>query len=325
MKYRILLTLSLLLLLLTGCTKEDLSACATSTADKYNFKCSFALNDEHTDQFSKLVNKVDLYIFDSSGLLAKHISEVNDHLPEGYTIPVDLNHGTYTAVLYGTVNGNTEVVVGTKQGNLTTPLKPMKEGESRLSDMRLMLNSITGQTDKDLGVILHGMVPKFTVTSQPDTHEVLFTRDTHVVELNISGLESQISKALSLPDVAVRIECNNKAYLYDNTLDMELGQVTYAPYGQDYSNNILVSRLSVLRLFKEHPMILKIYSGNSVILQLDLTAEIMKSPSYTTNEDLDREDKFVIDITGPTPGDTSGDFSVIVNGWTTTTTGGIIG
>lgn len=317
MKYRILLTLSFLLLLLSGCTKEDLSVCVTSTA----FKCSFELNNEHTDQFAKLVNKVDLYIFDGSGLLVKHISEAKDYLPEGYTISADLNYGTYTAVLYGTVNGNKEVSVGTKQGDLTTALAAMKEGESRMSDMRLMLSSITGQTDRDLEVVLHGMVSQFTVTMKPETHNVQFIRNTHVVELNIRGLDYLMSETFALPDVSVRVEGNNKAYLYDNTLDMELGKVTHAPYWQEYSNDILVSRLSVLRLFKEHPMTLKIYSGNNIIWQLNLTAEIMKSPDYTTNEDLDREDKFIIDIKVTT----AGDITVVVNGWTTTTAGEIIG
>lgn len=317
MKYRILLTISLLLLLLSGCTKDDLSVCVTSTA----FKCSFEFNDEQTDQFAKLVNKIDLYIFDASGLLVKHISEAKEHLPEGYTVTTNLNYGTYTAVLYGTVDGNKEVSVGTKQGNLTTVLKAMKEGESRMADMRLMLNSITGQTDKDLGVVLHGMVSNFTVTSTPETHNVQFIRNTHVMELNVSGLENITTPARSLSDVLVRVEGNNKAYLYDNTLDMELGKVTHAPYWQKFSNNILVSRLSVLRLFKEHPMTLKIYHGNNNIWQLNLTAEIMKSPDYTTNEDLDREDKFIINVKITT----AGDITITVNGWTTTASSEIIG
>lgn len=326
MKYRILLTISFLLLLLSGCTKDDLSVCVTSTA----FKCRFEFNDGQTDQFAKLVNKVDLYIFDGSGLLVKHISHTQDYLPEGYTVTTDLNYGTYTAVLYGTVGSNKEVSVGTKQGNLTTALKAMKEGESRMSDMRLMLNSITGQTDRDLEVILHGMVSNFEVTSVPQKvpHNVSFISNTNVIELNISGLENLISEPHSITDqtraindVSVRIEGNNKAYLYDNTLDMELGKVTHAPYWQKFSNNILVSRLSVLRLFKEYPMTLKIYHGNNNIWQLNLTAEIMKSPDYTTNEDLDREDKFIINVKITT----AGDITITVNGWTTTASSEIIG
>lgn len=316
MRYRILLTISLLLLLI-GCTKEDMSVCVTSTS----FKCGFDYNDDHTDQFVKLVNKVDLYIFDASGLLVKHISQSQDNLPVGYTVATQLNYGTYTAVMYGTVNGNNEVSVGAKQGNLTTALKPMAENESQMADMRLMLNSITGQTNKDLGVVLHGMISKFTVTSKPETHSVPSIRNTHVVELSVSGLESMINPSRAVSDVSVRIEGNNKAYLYDNTLDMELGKVTYAPYWQEYSNDILVSRLSVLRLFKEHPMTLKIYSGNEVIHTMDLTAEIMKSPTYATNDDLDREDTFAIDIKVTS----TGGFTVTVNGWTTTTSGEIVG
>lgn len=318
MKYRALLIFSFLLsLFVTGCTKETLSDCAIRTA----FRCSFELNNEHTDQFSKLVNQVDLYIFDVSGLLIRHISQTQERFPEGHTIAVDLKYGVYTAVLYGTIAGNDEVVVGLKQGDLSTALAAMQVGESHMSDMRLMLNSVTGQTDRDLEVVLHGMVSQFTVAGKSETHNVPFIRDTHVVELNISGLEYLMPQPGSLPDVAVRIEGNNKAYLYDNSLDMELGKVIHAPYWQEYSNDLLVSRLSVLRLFKEHPMTLKIYSGGHVIWQLNLTAEIMKSPSYATNEDLDREDQFVVAVKVTT----TGDITVVVNGWTTTTAGEIIG
>lgn len=314
---RILLTFSLLLLLLSGCTQEDLSTCVTRTT----FACSFELNDEHTDQFSKLVNKVDLYIFDGSGLLIKHVSHTQNRLPEGYTLDADLDRGTYTAVLYATADGNKEVLVGTKQGNLTTALASMKVGESRMEDTRLMLNSLSGESNKDLGVVLHGMVSKFTVTGKSQVHHVSFMRNTHVVELHVSGLGYLVPQTDALPNVEVRIEGNNKAYLYNNTLDMELGKVTHTPYWQEYTNNNLTSRLSVLRLFKEQPMTLKIYEGDRAIWQMNLTEEIMKSPNYSTNEDLDREDMFVVNITVTV----SGDLTIVVNGWTTTTAGEIIG
>lgn len=314
---RILLACSLLLLLLSGCTKEDMSSCVTRTA----FTCKFELNNEHTDQFAKLVNNVDLYIFDGSGLLVKHISHTQYYLPQGYTIAADLNHGTYTAVMYGTVNGNKEVVVGAKQGSLTTAPAAVKEGESRIEDIRLMLNSVSGKSDKDLGVVLHGMVSQFAVTSKPETHNVAFTRNTNTVELNVSGLEHFVPQTRALPGAEVRIEGNNKAYLHDNTLDMELGKVTHAPFWQRYANSKLTAHLSVLRLFKEHPMVLKIYDGNKVIWQLNLTEEILKSPDYSTNEDLDREDMFKVNITVTT----SGDMTIVVNGWTTTTAGEVVG
>lgn len=323
MKYKLLILPILLLLLTTGCTKEDLSVCTAPTSvTSVAFKCRFDFNNQNTDQFSELVNKVDLYIFDASGILLRHISETNPSFPKDYTITApDIPQGTYSAVLYGTVSENKGVAIGAKRGDLNTTLIPMQEGESRKSDLRLMLNSVTGQTDKDLQVVLHGMVSQFTVTNQSQTHNVSFIRDTHVVELNISGLGYLTPETLAMPDVAVRIEGSNRAYMYDNTLDMELGKVIHAPYWQNYATNILVSRLSVLRLFKEHPMTLKIYNGNNVIWQLNLTAEIMKSPDYTTNEDLDREDKFVVRIVVTA----TGDLSITVNGWTTTTSSEIIG
>lgn len=323
MKYRLLFILSLFTLMISGCTKEDLSVCVTRTT----FKCIFELNNEQVDRFDKLVNKVDLYIFDESGLLVKHVSQSQSYLPQGYTIATDLNYGKYTAVLYGNRNGNDGTLVGTKQGNLTTALAAMKEGESMMSDMRLMLNSVNGFSDKDLDAVLHGMVSNFEVTSVPQKvpYEVSFVRNTNVVELNITGLENLILEPLNttraIDDVAVRIEGNNKAYLHDNTIDTELGKVSHAPYWQKFLNNILESKVSVLRLFKEHPMTLKVYTGNDEIFNLNLTEEIMKSPKYSTNEDLDREDTFVVDVNVTT----GGDLTIVVNGWTTTTSSEIIG
>lgn len=320
MRLRTLLifAMSSLMLLMAGCIKEDLSVCVTRTS----FKCVYDFNKAESDLFDQLVNKVDVYIFDASGLLVKHLSQVQDYLPQGYTISTDLKYGRYTAVLYGTVNGNNGVAVGAKQGDLTKALKAMKVGENRIEDLRLMLNSLNGYSDKDLNVVLHGMVSQFEVTSaEKEPYNVSFIRNTSVVEMNIRGLENLVSETRALSDIAVRIEGNNKAYLHDNTLDMELGKVNHAPYWQRFSNDVLAVKSSVLRLFKEYPMTLKIYNGNDVIWKLNLTAEIMKSPHYDTNEDLDREDTFVINVTV----NTAGDFTIVVNGWTTTTSSDIIG
>lgn len=321
MKYRLLTLPILLLLLLMGCTKEDQSICVTPIT----FHCYFDFNNQNIDQFSKLVNKVDLYIFDQSGLLVRHVSETKDLLPPDYRITVsDMPKGVYSAVLYGTVSGNDGVTIGAKQGDLNTVLLPMQEGQSRITDLRMMLNSISGQTDKDLNTVLHGIVPSFDVTNEPKTHPVSFIRDTHTVNLKIEGLEYLATKrSPSIPseDVSLRIEANNKAFLYDNTIDMELGQVVYSPFSQSYTEEVLTAELSVLRLLKEYPFTLKIHEGNKLIWQMNLTAEILKSPDYTTNEDLDREDTFIVRIKVTT----AGDITVIVNGWTTTTAGEIIG
>lgn len=323
MRYIKILALSLFMLCSMGCTKEDLSVCVTRTA----FKCVFDLNNEHTDQFYKLVNKVDLYIFNGSGILVKHIAQSQNNLPQGYTFEIDLNYGNYTAVMYGTQNGYNGVSVGAKQKNLTTALAAMKEGQSSISDLRLMLNSINGFSDKDLGVVLHGMVPSFEVSSIPrkTPHKVAFTRNTKVVELNISGLENIIDEPTkatrALNDIAVRIDGENKAYLYDNALDMELGKVSHAPYSLSFANKILTCKTSVLRLFAEHPMTLKVFQGSDEIWKLNLTAEIMKSPKYANNADLDREDTFVIDVKITS----EGGFTITVNGWNTTSSDNVIG
>lgn len=325
MKYRLLLAFASLAFLVTGCVKENVSVCISNTL----FKCSFVFNNDSTDQLSNLVNKIDLYIFDASGLLVRHISEVYDSLPENYSTAITLSSGTYTAVMYGTVSTNDGVVVGAKQGNLTTPLLPMQEGQSRMSDMRLMLNSINGQSDKDLQTVLHGMLSQFTVTSKSQTRTISFIRNTSTVEVSVGGLDNMIAEPTPTllgstraeSDIAVRIEGNNKAFLYDNTLDMELGRAIYAPYWQQFSSETLTAQLSVLRLFKEYPMTLKIYHLGSLMWQLNLTEEIMKSPEYSTNEDLDREDKFDIEVTVSA----AGDFTISVNGWTTTTSGEIVG
>lgn len=320
MRLRTLLifAISSLMLLMAGCTKEDLSVCVTRTS----FRCVYDFNNTESDLFDKLVNKVDVYIFDESGLLVKHISQAQDYLPQGYTISTDLKYGRYTAVMYGRVNGNNGVAIGAKQGDLTKALKAMKVGENRIEDLRLMLNSLNVYSDKNLDAVLHGMVSQFEVTSvKKEPYNVSFIRNTSVVEMNIRGLENLVSETRALSDITVRIEGNNKAYLYDNTLDVELSKVNYAPHWQRFSNNVLVAKSSVLRLFKEHPMTLKIYNGNDVIWKLNLIEEIMKSPDYNTNEDLDKEDTFVINVTV----NAAGDFTIVVNGWTTTTSSEIIG
>ncbi|MEG1608133.1 MAG: FimB/Mfa2 family fimbrial subunit [Mucinivorans sp.] len=316
---QIILSLSLLAIsAFCGCVKEDLSGCMFPVKLGY----SFELNDTHTDLFADRIHSLDIYIFDSHGLLVSQLHPTSPSatgFPASYATTLNLSQGVYTAVAYGDLVDHTRV--GSLK-DINTPLGTMVTGQSTLAQLRLQLLTTEGMYNKEFSPLYHGLLSSFEVRDEGSLYRMPLVRLNHNIQVKVQGVEHLIpSGSKALEPLTASAKGLSGGYLHDNTFDKAMDSVLYRPFNQLFSDKLLVSDFSVLRLVQGEPLTYTLYHGSQKLWTLDLVAEIMKNPKYNTTQELDRHQHYLIQVNVGT----AGSITITVNGWTTQTAGEIVG
>lgn len=297
------------MLLLQGCTKEDLSNCKSELL--LNFR--YTLNNQYTNLFDSEVNRVTIYIFDNNGKYVDTFSEQGSQLTNDYVMHIPLPEGKYSVIAYG---GDFNTYSTGELDSLTHILNnTLQKGKTDINDFRLELKNLTGEenylypaaTPDDLYA---GFVNVASAPNNKIVTPVELVKDTKKIKVKITGTDL-IS---GTPDVF--ITALNGRYKFENSIDVNHGTFKYTPVKTTTAPNYMEVDLKMMRLvLGQSPMLVIRNSATSeIIYNENMIDQILLTQKYVSQEDFDREDEFVFEITLTSKDNTVG-IIVSINGW----------
>lgn len=299
-----------------GCVNEDISDCPTGL--DINFK--YTLNNKEEDLFDSMVKDMRLYVFNSDNLLCNVIHGNGVGLKnnfKGLTIPA----GTYTFVAWG--GSDDDMLTSFKEVEMTDASRHeyvgVRVGYTTLENFRMKLASLPLSDEVDGEIVpqagdfvhlFHGMIENLAVTgkSQQVTMEVI--KNTNVLDIRVTGLQNltPASHATNIP-VELWVTGKNGRYNFDNTIGEYARVLRYDPLHKELDGNTLSVEIKLLRLkMARHlaePVFLNIVNaltGAELLPPINLVEHLLTikdvngSLLYNTQADLDREDRYPIDI-----------------------------
>lgn len=292
-------------LLLQSCKKDDSSNCKSELLLRFRY----TLNNQHTNLFGSMVHKVTVYIFDSNGKYVGSFSEQGDKLTNDYVMHIPLPQGRYRIVTYG--GDFTTYSAGELNANTINPT--LIEGVTDINDFRTELKNIIGgdnylypaNTPDDLyaGFALNTIF--FPINKVITDVELI--KDTKKIKVKITGTD-----AYSAP-LEVYITALNGRYKFDNSIDTNHGTFKYIPINTLLQPNYMEVDLKMMRLMLgQSPMlVIKNSVTQEILYNENMIDQILSTLQYITQEDFDREDEFIFEIS------VSGGVvvSVSINGW----------
>ena len=193
----------------------------------YGLRFVYNMNLDWADAFTTLVNRVNLYAFDSNGVFVKEylLTEAQTSIP-GYTIQLDLPAGDYTLVAWGALETGVNLI-----DSFYIPV--MTPGVSTLNDLTCQLYTQTNETypyysDARLPFLYQGNMTVTLPNPQDGSyHEYVMylTKDTNHVRAMIQKVGNDI-----LPEqLDLTITAANAEMAWNNDL---IGDevVTYLPW-----------------------------------------------------------------------------------------------
>ena len=314
-------SLLLPVLFMAGCTSEDLSECGVLRLDLH-----YTMNGEHLDRLSGNVGDVRIYVFDSNTkLLVRVIEPTPQDIARGYSEIQNPTPGKFTFVAWAGSgddihgSGFMEVEMDDPENHNFRDL--WDDDETLLDDFYIMLEhdviddpSIVG--DKcpkgDFVDLFHARVEDFEVVqAQKQTVEFDFMRNTNVLNITVTGLESlnsgNTTRAEADAPVGLFVTGRNGRYKWDNTIDPYARLVRYEPTALTRTETDMESDIKTLHLNKERhaddPVLLYIVdpaTGDNLHQPIDIIEAIGQVKDedgnylYRTQEDIDRAYTFPI-------------------------------
>lgn len=302
-----------LLLLLQSCIKEDLSTCKTELLLRFRY----TLNDQNTNLFYPEVNRIMVYVFDEQGKYVDSFSEQGSVLTNEYVMHIPLPAGKYKVVVYGGPLNTYTIGELNDQTNALSPT--LIKGVTDINDLRAELKNIAGEegylypenVPDDLYAGLSG-----SVTSSMNNQQVTdidLIKITKKIKVKITDLDN--------PDVPYElfITDQNGRYQFDTNIDPSLGAFKYKPITTLIQPNYMEVDLKTMRLMlgKSPMLVVRNKTTSEVIYNENMIDQILATQKYVTQEDFDREDEFVVEITIQSK-NISGGITVSINGWVIT-------
>ena len=318
--------------LAAGCIGDDVSGCPSVISLTVTAEITVGVNPSADNTF----NQTGVYVFDASGVLVDYGRLVSEDGTNGQVVELAVKEGRYTIVTWcgADFSNDYEIVVVTASGTLTDTFA---KGVTRLSDMRLRAKA-DRVCDTHTGNLFWNALTEVTVTGNVSQVKLdsKLQKNSNVVEVVLKGMEetpellqktafsptrTQPAKAAAASGSRYEVRLTTVAgvYKFDNTTDTSLSQsYTYLPYEAESRDGDLYLRLRTMRLFTDIPALLTVTDRQTggVLYSADLIGLIMQNPAYRTQQDLDREDNYRIEIGGGaiTPGAGTG-ITITVNGW----------
>lgn len=278
--------LMILLLFVQGCLKEDVEKCKSELLLRFRY----TLNDQNINLFDAQVHKVTVYVFDKDGKYVGTFSEQGSALTNDFVMRIPLPEGEYSVIVYG--------------GDFTT----YAVGGGELSDIRMELKSI----ESGDGFLYPAAIPDdlyagwalsaVSTTNNKNVTDVELIKNTKKITIKTSGIAGT-------PEVY--ITAINGKYQYDNNIDPTHGVFKYiAPYTSS-EDGYQIFDLKMMRLMygMSSRIVIRDPITNNIIYDENLMDLILATGQYPLQQDLDREDEFVVTII------IGHEISVWVNGW----------
>lgn len=310
-----IVVLALMLFALAGCTHEDMSMCQGLT-----LKFRYTLNQWGEDLLASQVRDLRLYLFDDSGMLCDIVRVSSEELSTTATKELALETGRYQIIAWG---GSAEDVLMPDQYIETEMidaaadryLTPVVVGKTTLNDFYMMLaykkleerteGDVTPTADR-LNDLFYGALLELDYNKEKGmrTETIDLIKNTNSIKIKIKGLD-YMNVTAATPYV---LACNGR-YRYDNTIDNDAHTVRYNPAAINIKDGHLDTEIKLLRLDRKFhttsPILLKVRdseTGENIFAPIDVIALLSKVKDaegnylYGTQEDLDRQDEFLIEI-----------------------------
>lgn len=298
------------ILLVQSCIKEDLSTCKSELLLRFRY----TLNNQYTNLFDAEVNRVTIYIFDNSGKYVDSFSEQGDKLTNDYVMRIPLPEGKYSAIAYG--GDFTTYSTGEINSQTNTINPSLRKGVTDINDFRTELENAGGaenylypvNTPDDLYA---GLATDAVSTLDNQTiTEIGLIKDTKKIKVKISGTD-----AIGAP-LDVYITALNGRYKFDNNIDLNHGIFKYTPINTAIQPDYMETDLKMMRLvLGQSPMlVIKNSVTSEVIYNENMIDQILLTQKYVSQEDFDREDEFVFEITIKSK-DNNIEVFISINGW----------
>lgn len=319
----VLLTVTMFtVLLLSGCIKEDLSACPPGNDFYLSFSLTVHTDEGLPDRFYLDVKQLDLYVFDRDDRFVKRIQAKGDPFPPEFKINPELPEGKYTVVAWG---------------NLTEQLSVSPvfvAGQTTLDEACLALNREKSDSVNYVLTPYFHASKEINVIYGKQTNEVLsFIKNTNQVNIQVSWYEKDGTPSITDCARGVQISIlssHGGTYKFDNTLAVSSDSLLYYPYQvvlPEETLNRMNTSFSLMRLLEGHPFTIiaerRLEDGTmKQLFRGDLLTDfILKHPSVRSQTGLDRQDLYEIelrlvnDIDTPTDDKTYMQAAITVEGW----------
>lgn len=307
-------TLFLLLLIFTGCLKENTEGCP---AGKLSISLKYTINVGGEDQLDGKIGHINLYIFDDvTGLLVRIIPISHEELVRGVYF-TDLDPGSYTFVAWAVdgrdlSQGGYEVVDMTDfaADTYTTP----KVGVTTIDNFRVRLQTTASEDHKipaseQFNELYHAKAANIVVKEGEQAINFDFTKNTNMMKVRVEGLEHLAPNRSATSEVEIFAIGTDDRYNIHNAAGEPAGALRYQRTTTYPETNVAQSDIHILRLdmvlHKAHPILLHLLkkeTGEPLMEPIDLLGLILKTKDkngtllFKTQQDLDRWDEFPIVI-----------------------------
>ena len=296
-----------------SCIKEDISECKNSVLQ---LRFRYTLNGKYSDLFGSEVRRLTAYIFNSDGKYVESHSVTGEKLVNNYIMTIPLPEGHYQAVIFC---DNAEVFsTGWIDNRTNLFYKGFLPGITAIADFRIMLNSMEGpdgflvpvSTPGDLYV---GFAANVSSTNNTSIADVYLMKDTKDITVKFM-VQAFPAGSVVMPEIY--ITGTNGRFKSDNSIDTYQQVLKYTPYKTTITGDTVSSYIKTMRIVTgQAPMlVIKHPSIPGNIFSKDITELILSNPKYTSQEDIDREDRYVFEINFSQTGNNIV-IIVSINGW----------
>lgn len=296
-----------LIVLLSGCIRDDLSLCPQEgiKLQYYYILHPYSSDEETVNLFGSDVDRMNILIFDNADKLVKDTLINNPwELQNDNEIFLPLTPGKYTIVSWG---GSSEL--GSQHDSYEMSGSTLDDFHLRLRDDHpedsTHVKSINTPAHLYYGDYRKVESKPYTLTSE----YVAITKNTNTINVKVGGishlspsvpLTKTKTKASADAPIDVFITARNGRYKYDNSISDYARTVRYEQPHQMLHPDTMLVTFTVLRLM-ESDTTSRVVLENSAFpngeLSLDIVPAIIKADERISNQvDLDRHDVYNITI-----------------------------
>lgn len=311
---RLFLALVLLPLLCaaTSCIREDLGPCYKDIMVDYKIgDDSLSVEKKKVqEEFKSEVKNLSVFVFDKDGRYVGAWLFSMEEFNKTGKLPIPLEYGTYSMVIWGGVNPN-QYNVGAK--GTDGKLEPVKEGVTRIEDFQLQVKpdsskSVTSKVEN----LYHSISSNVVVQEKKNTVlEMPIKKITSDVVVKLFGLrlnEEAPRTYVSSSDIEVFIKARNGRFNYDNTVSSSADTITYLPFKVMEGGDSLVVEMRTMDISSKATkpqLFVRNKPKNSTMYLYELDKLISQLPPG------DKPNSYEIEIFY----NTYGCLKIVINGW----------